>query len=177
MREIRAAIPEGERLRRSAEIERRLLALPEVDRWGTALVFVSFGTEVATDGILRALHDRGVRLLVPYRGADRLEAAEVGPDEPLVPTTYGPREPASSQPADPARIDGVIAPGLAFDRRGGRLGHGGGDFDRYLARLGPEAALIGVAFADQIVDEVPTGTHDVAMDLVVTERETIRVKR
>lgn len=177
MREARAAIPAATRLERSAEIERRLLALPEVRGARGVLVFASFGTEVATDGIIRALHDAGARVFLPYRGSERLEAAEVGPGDPLVPSAYGPREPASPRPVDPAEIDLVIAPGLAFDRRGGRLGYGGGDFDRYLGRIRPDATRIALAFADQVVPEVPTGAHDVPVDLVVTEDSVIRAER
>ena len=69
----------------------------------------------------------------------------------------------------------LIVPLLAFDRRGFRLGYGGGFYDRTLARLraaGPVTA-IGFAFAAQEVEEVPTEPTDAALDLIVTDAETI----
>lgn len=174
---VLAAIPEMDRARRSAEIERQALALPEMRGPDAVLLFDAFGSEVETAGIVSALREAGVRVLLPHRESGGLEATVVGPDDPLVPTGYGPREPERKRPVDPAGIDVVIAPGLAFDRRGRRLGRGGGEFDRYLGRLGAGTTKIGLAFAEQIVPEVPAEPHDVPMDVVVTDREVIRPGR
>ncbi|MBY0448462.1 MAG: 5-formyltetrahydrofolate cyclo-ligase, partial [Hyphomonadaceae bacterium] len=63
----------------------------------------------------------------------------------------------------------------AFDRSGGRLGQGGGHYDRVLAQLKPSGALaIGLAFAAQELPAIPREAHDQALDWVVTEREAIR---
>jgi 5-formyltetrahydrofolate cyclo-ligase len=67
----------------------------------------------------------------------------------------------------------VLAPGLAFDRRGNRLGYGGGYFDGFLARCPPDAARVGIGFHVQVVDAVPHGDADQPLDLLVTELETI----
>jgi 5-formyltetrahydrofolate cyclo-ligase len=76
-------------------------------------------------------------------------------------------------PERPARLpDVVLAPLLAFDRRGGRLGYGMGYYDRTLAHLrarGRRPLAIGIAFAAQEVGEVPTGPDDVPLDGVITE--------
>jgi len=71
----------------------------------------------------------------------------------------------------------VVAPVLALDARGGRLGQGGGYYDRTLAalRAGGRVFVVGLAFAGQEVDEVPTGPHDERLDAILTEmgyRET-----
>jgi 5-formyltetrahydrofolate cyclo-ligase len=70
---------------------------------------------------------------------------------------------------DPRTIDVVIVPGTAFTHAGGRLGQGGGWYDRFLAMVRPDCVTIGVAFAPQIVDELPLEPHDVAVDVVVTD--------
>lgn len=173
MRRVRAAIPEGERRRRGEAIRERLLALPEIRRAGSVLVFASFGSEVPTRSLASDLHAARKRLSLPYLSGKAMEVAEVGPDDPLVPSAYGPQEPARRIPVDPAAIDAVVVPGLAFDRRGNRLGYGGGAYDRYLIRLRREATLVGLAFREQIVEEVPAGPADVPVHLVVTDRETI----
>ena len=61
-------------------------------------------------------------------------------------------------------------PGVAFDENGGRLGHGGGYYDRFLAQLPPETLLIGVAYEWQVLPEVPLAEWDVPLDFLVTEK-------
>lgn len=69
---------------------------------------------------------------------------------------------------EPSELDVVFVPGVAFDRRGGRLGHGEGYYDRFLARVGSGTRIIGVCFDHQIVDEVPMERHDVRMQALLT---------
>lgn len=88
---------------------------------------------------------------------------------------FGLMEPQATQPE--LLPDLVLVPLLAFDRQGGRLGYGKGYYDRTLTKLraGPRPPIaIGLAFADQEVEEVPTGPYDVALDAVVTERALLR---
>jgi 5-formyltetrahydrofolate cyclo-ligase len=70
---------------------------------------------------------------------------------------------------DPATLDVVVVPGLAFSVDGHRLGQGGGHFDRFLPRLSPVCVRIGVAFREQLVAAVPLEPHDVVLDLVITD--------
>jgi 5-formyltetrahydrofolate cyclo-ligase len=154
-------------------MEGRLLSLASVREARTVLVFYSFGTEVATRGIREGLEVKGKRLLLPFLVEGEIEAADDRPDAPRLPTTYGPNEPGGRTPVDTGLIDLVITPGLAFDARGNRLGYGGGFYDRYLSRLGPEALRVGVAFHFQLVDEVPNGPADQQVHLVVTDATVV----
>ena len=96
--------------------------------------------------------------------------------EPLAPGRWSVPEPAAPRWVAAEDVDLALVPGLAFDAAGGRLGHGGGYYDRLLARAEPRIACrAGIAWACQIVDRVPTGPHDVRMDWVVTEKEIRRV--
>lgn len=70
---------------------------------------------------------------------------------------------------DPAALDVVVVPGLAFTVDGHRLGQGGGHFDRFLNRLSPGCSRIGVGFREQLVDAVPVEPHDVVLDVVITD--------
>ncbi len=70
---------------------------------------------------------------------------------------------------DPATLDVVVVPGLAFTTDGHRLGQGGGHFDRFLIRLGPHCSTIGVCFHEQLVADLPMAEHDVHVALVVTD--------
>jgi 5-formyltetrahydrofolate cyclo-ligase len=173
MRRLRAAIPADERAHRARQIQQRLLALDEVRAAGAVLLFYSFGSEVATREVAERLHVEGKRLLLPFLGREGMEAAEVRPGDPLVSTAYGPREPPHRVALDPAAVDVVIAPGLAFDRRGYRLGYGGGHYDRYLSRLRPEASSVGLAFSIQVIDRIPQDPFDQRVHLIVTDVEVI----
>ena len=166
---LRNAIDEGERTRLAAEIERRLLSLPEVRTARTVLGYAAFGSEVPTARILDRLRETGKRVLLPYLEDGEILAAETGPGEALVPSGYGPGEPSRRAPVDPGEVDLVLAPGLAFDAGGGRLGYGSGAYDRLLGRLADHAVVVGLAFARQVVEEVPAGRSDASVHLVVTE--------
>lgn len=170
---VRASIPEWARRSLGARIEERLFELPEAEAAGTVLLYDAFGAEAPTASMLDRFRARGARVLLPYLHEGSMEASEVRPGEDLVATDYGPREPRDPAAVDPGAIDLVVAPGLAFDRRGGRLGYGGGRFDRYLARLRPDARRVGVGFHAQVVDHVPLEPGDEPVDLVVTDAETV----
>ncbi len=169
MRRARAGLPPAERLAAARRIEDLVLGLPAVAGARTVLMFYSFGSEVPTAGMAERLLVGGRRLLLPFLEGDAMEAAEVLPGESLVHTSYGPKEPLRRVAVDPATVDAVVTPGLAFDRHGRRLGYGGGHYDRYLARLRTETARIGVGFALQVIDDVPADPLDQLVDVVVTE--------
>ena len=99
-----------------------------------------------------------------------------GVEERPVETPYGPAEPARRQPVEPGQVDVVIVPGLAFDRLGRRLGYGAGFYDRWLRRVRPDTMRVGIGFSFQVVDRVPAGGSDERVDVVVTDREVIRVR-
>lgn len=173
MRLVRRAIPAEERPLLARQVEDRLLALQEVRAARTVLLFYSFGSEVTTRGIGHRLVAEGKRVLLPYLTPHGMEAAEVLPGDALLPTGYGPREPSRRIPLDPVEVDVVITPGLAFDRRGFRLGYGGGHYDRYLTRLRPETIRIGLAFSVQLIDSMPDEPSDQRVHLIVTDAEIV----
>ena len=79
-----------------------------------------------------------------------------------------PRE--SSIMIPPAQVDIVILPGLAFTPKGSRLGRGGGYYDRFLSILPEETLKVAVAFESQLHQEIPTNSHDIAVDVIITDR-------
>jgi 5-formyltetrahydrofolate cyclo-ligase len=88
--------------------------------------------------------------------------------------SFGTRHPPADAPQ--CLPDLIVAPLAAFDRAGGRIGYGGGYYDRYISQLrslGHQFRFIGIAFACQEVDAVPQATHDERLDAVATEREWI----
>ena len=176
-REVRArrdALAPPERAARSVAIADRVLALPEVTQARRVLAFGSFGSEVDTSPILERLHAAGVRVALP-----RIERREVvpvawAPGDPVTETAFGAFEPAGADVLAEADLDVIVTPGLAFDRRGFRLGYGGGYYDRLFRRTGTGAFRVAIGFGVQVVEGVPHGHADLAVHAIVTETEVIR---
>jgi 5-formyltetrahydrofolate cyclo-ligase len=172
---LRDAIPVERRVLAGEAIAERFLALPEVERARAVMLFWSFGSEVPTAALVERLHARGVLVALPRIEGNDVEAVTYVPGDPTRATPFGAMEPAAGEPVDPARLDVVAVPGVAFDRRGRRVGYGGGFYDRFL-RTTP-ATRIGLAFALQVVaGDVPAGHVDLPVATIVTEDETIRVR-
>ena len=173
LRTLRSGIAPDERLALGRAVQERLLALREYREAGTVLLFYSFGSEIPTAGIIQRSLDAGKRVFLPLLEAGEMVAAELKPGDSLAATTYGPKEPSNRVAVDPGEIGMVVAPGLGFDRAGYRLGYGGGHYDRYLTRLAGATPRLGIAFHQQLVDELPREPGDERLDLLVTDREVI----
>jgi 5-formyltetrahydrofolate cyclo-ligase len=194
MDEARRALSADEHRRRSEAICRRLVEYTGLTERGAAartiMAFMPFRGEADVVPFLQRLWETGHRILLPRtepaRGAMALHYV-TSPDE-LVRGRWGIPEPPAHLPVwdgtDP--IDLVLVPGLAFDRKGGRLGYGGGYYDRFFAglaagRTGDRAAGTGPAadrllpqrlapaFAFQVVPEVPMEAGDWRVNGIVTE--------
>jgi 5-formyltetrahydrofolate cyclo-ligase len=155
-----------------------VLETPEVAAARTVAAYVSVGTEPPTEGLLDALRDRGVGVLLPvllpdldlawaeYTGSGSLEHGPRGMRQP-----GGPR----LRPDAVAGADAVLCPGLAVDRTGLRLGRGGGSYDRALARLGDDVWSCVLLFADEVTDEeLPADPHDQRVRAAATPGGIIR---
>jgi 5-formyltetrahydrofolate cyclo-ligase len=152
----------------SAAIAALVDRLPEVEAVGAALVYGAMPDEVDAAPLIAALRARGERIALPRVDGERLTLHWHGEDAPGATGSFGLTEPLPDAPeADPAEIDLVIVPGVAFDAACNRLGMGAGYYDRLLAEM-PRAVTVGVAFDEQVVDEVPCEPHDRPLDAVVT---------
>jgi 5-formyltetrahydrofolate cyclo-ligase len=156
-------MPADQRAAAGRQLRDALLNLPELQMAGTVAAYVSVGTEPSTDGLIFALWKRGTYVLLPVLLPDGdLDWASYEGPESLVP---GPR--GLLQPGEPCRgvtaitsADLVIAPALAADSAGRRLGRGGGSYDRALARVGPAVLTLALLYEDELLGRVPAGEHD-----------------
>jgi len=170
----RSRIDPAERAARGTAIVERVLALPEVIEADPVLAFVSIRSEVPTDLLLQTLLDAGKTLVLPHVADDgSMRAAPVASLDELRPGYRGIPEPRARLRLAPAEPAIIIVPGVAFDPSGGRLGYGGGFYDRFLAAA-PAVPRIGVCFEVQVFDEIPMAEHDQRVHVVVTEERTIR---
>jgi 5-formyltetrahydrofolate cyclo-ligase len=137
--------------------------------------FSPMRSEINPVPLMRRLADRGVQLALPVvqgRGMPLVFRAWTFGD-PLVPGVWGIREPGAEAPV--VEPDLLLVPLAAFDRRGFRLGYGGGYYDRTLDALRRVKAIVamGLAFAAQEIARVPEMPYDARLDFVLTEREAI----
>lgn len=117
--------------------------------------------ELPTAALLAAARAAGKRVALPRVGPEGAGLRWADGPAALAPGSHGILEPPGEAPlADPAALDLVLAPGLAFDRAGRRLGQGGGDYDRLLAALPARVAVVGWCHDFQVVAAVPTEPHD-----------------
>ena len=151
----------------------RFLELPEIASVETALLFSSFGSEVSTTELVERLHAAGVALALPRIEDRELVPVRYAPGDPTRPAAFGIEEPAGSERVPFDRLDLVVVPGVAFDRSCGRIGYGGGYYDRALGLVA--APAVAIAFSLQVLDtDLPRGTFDQRVDAIVTDDETIR---
>jgi 5-formyltetrahydrofolate cyclo-ligase len=175
----RALPPEAARAAaRSAE--RHLLGAAELLCARRVALYAALADEIATAGLFHGLAKAGKVCLLPRVVAGRrLAFCAVERWEDLVPGSFGVSEPPEGCPTiRPGPGDVVIAPGVAFDAEGWRLGWGGGHYDRAFPPEAAEAPLLfGLAFELQVVESVPHGSRDRRMDAIVTERGIRSVTR
>lgn len=177
-RSARQAVLATDRAMYAAAAAKRLLALPEVARARTVLVYAATSEEIDPAPIVDALRRRGVVVALPrVAGPSELVAHRIDPGMPLVRGSYGLIEPPADAPVvPPEEFDLAIVPGVAFDGMCRRLGRGAGHYDRLLGMM-PGAVTVGLAFDGQLLPEVPCEEHDVCLDVVVTPTRTMRRER
>lgn len=141
--------------------------------------YMAQGSEIDPSPLMRRLIDTGATAALPIAVARdaALEFRLWDTRSPLERDAFGILAPPAW--ADTVEPDLVIAPLLAFDRRGGRLGQGAGHYDRTLANLraAKPVFVLGLAFAGQEVDEIPMEPHDQRLDAILTETDFIAVAR
>ena len=173
----RDALPADARTAAAAAIVGRIVALPSFAGARTALLTLPFRNEWDTRPLVTAALAAAKSVAMPrVNGARRMLElhAIADPERDVVAGPQGIPEPRPQcAPVALDAIDWVLVPGVAFDRGGRRLGYGGGYYDRLLPLLPPRVPRIAGAFHVQIVDRVPAGPHDIAVDAIITERETI----
>ncbi|MNC28807.1 5-formyltetrahydrofolate cyclo-ligase family protein [compost metagenome] len=144
---------------------------------GRLLTFMPFGHEADIHPLAEQIWAAGGTVVVPKTvpAEKKLELFAVQSQDELTPGLWDIREPDAAKgavPADPAQLLAVLVPGVAFDRNGGRLGYGGGYYDRLLAGFeeqGIRPLTIAPAFEMQLCQELAIEAHDIRVDAVVTE--------
>lgn len=140
----------------------RLIALRELGAARVAAFYQAIGDEVPVEDAAEACRLRGARVVYPVVVGAELELAP---------------EPTGAERVRAEEVDIFVVPGLLFDRAGRRLGRGGGHYDRLLARRRTDAILVGITYADRVIEGLPEDPWDVPMHAVVTDEFVLRFER
>lgn len=169
---MRQMLSEAEKLSAAREVFDRLEQTAAFIMADKVLMYHSLPDELSTHEFLRKWGSRkhfylprvnGVNLdILPY-DESRLELG-----------SFHIEEPTGNDTVDVDEIELIVVPAVAYDRRGNRLGRGKGFYDRLLSEA--RATKIGVAYEFQLVDDLPTESHDVPVDYVITQTMTINIK-
>lgn len=164
-----------EELRRSdSALFERFLGLPQVRRAKTVFAFWGIkGKEPDTSVLVRKLTAEGKTVCLPRMLPGHLmELPRFEPERPMVDAGFGIWEPdLGCRLVEKETVDLVLVPAVCYDRRGYRLGFGGGYYDRWLADF--RGDTVGLCRAAVLQDEVPTEAHDSRVDVLLTEEEEL----
>lgn len=157
----------------SAAICENLESLRQFASAGTVLFFWPLAGEVDLRQLIERSFSQGKTVLLPVvTGPSELELRCYNGTQSLAQGSFGVMEPVG--PAWTGRVDFIVAPGLAFDAAGARIGYGKGYYDHLLENH-TESFVAGVCFSGMIVDNVPVEPYDKRMQLVVTENNMYNI--
>lgn len=168
VRAAKKAVPFEEKVLRSRPIMQKVESLPVFQQVETLLLYWSMDDEVYTHDFVEQWYKSKFLLLPCVEGDSLLLRQYTGRDSLQPGPQFGIPEPVGPVFNDLNNIQMIVVPGMAFDKRGGRMGRGRGFYDRLLKST-PNAVKVGVAFNFQIFDNIPMEPFDVPMDYVVTE--------
>ncbi|MBU0548087.1 MAG: 5-formyltetrahydrofolate cyclo-ligase [Candidatus Omnitrophica bacterium] len=160
---------EEDRNRKSRVIQNKLLRNKVFKKAKIVMFYIAFGGEVNTDEMIREAKKIGKFICVPVCRKDKetMQPAILKDHSRLKKGPYGVLEPVSEALVKPEDLDLIIVPGLAFDKKGNRLGRGKGCYDRFLNTLSDNTPSIGLAFDFQILPLIPTTNYDVSVKQVI----------
>lgn len=175
MRAKRRALSKDNVKIKSDEIRQRLFRVECVKSAETICTFISAFKEPDTVETIKELWKQGKKVVVPITDIESgtLSLSYISSMDDMTKGAYSILEPKTVHTADETNIDVILVPGLAFDRNGGRMGFGKGYYDRLLENS--KAVKIGLCYDFQILEKIPTESHDVPMNFIITEKEILEI--
>lgn len=175
----RNSITHEEVMEKSAMIQKMVLELPIYRKAKTIGLYASFNNEVSTAVVFNDSVKEGKKVLFPcimeekrelvFTPVQRLNELRQGPFGIMAPCSKGGKNYIGE-------VELLFIPGVAYDLKGGRLGYGGGYYDRSMGKLIKRPFIAALAYEFQIVDEVPVIPHDIRVDVIITEQRVITCK-
>ena len=176
---IRESLDEAEIISKSQKVEKNYFKLKEPGKIENLLIYMAGSKEVQTENIINTCIKKNIAVYLPAVDAlkDRISFYSVYDiNNELEKGPFGIYQPKVNERnllKDENAIDLIVVPGLAFDKRGGRIGSGKGFYDKFLASVTSCKSIIALAFEYQIVDEITLSNHDIPMHKIITENRII----
>ncbi len=176
MRKASEGMPEDVRNAADAAIYDALLKLSEYKSAENIFIYISSGDEVSTEAMIQAMLNDKKNVFVPLcYGAGIMDAVQLNDTDELRRGLYGiPEPPCDNQCISPEKLSLIIVPGVCFSEEGGRLGRGAGYYDRYISRA-KGVATVGLCRENNLISSINTDAHDEQIDIIITEKRTLRV--
>ncbi|MCD6514600.1 MAG: 5-formyltetrahydrofolate cyclo-ligase [Candidatus Odinarchaeota archaeon] len=184
MKKLRKQMSLCEVLEKSKKIIGTLFSLPEVKKAKVLLFYVAKDNEVQTSDAIDTALSLGKRVFIPItdKKTRSIKFSEIFKDwrNHMTRGAYNILEPTEDYRKIDEKIhetaDVVVVPGLAFDEKCGRMGWGGGYYDKFLRLVSSKTIKIGLAYDFQVLKEIPMTERDQRVDIIVTEKRVIRCK-
>lgn len=161
----------------NVDLYRSFIKLGIVQSAKKIMIYYSIRKEVQTEAIINYLLKTGKTVALPVCTRERdLRAAIINDLSQLQSAAFGLMEPGpEATTLDPKQLDLIVVPGVAFDEKGYRLGHGAGYYDRFLSKT-TNSFKLGLAYDFQIVVKVPVENHDIGMNGILTPSRYLEFK-
>jgi len=157
-------------------IKEKLKETEDYKKSTNIFIYIGFGSEINTAKYIEEFLKEGKKVFVPRTNMviKTMEAVEITSLKELERNKFGILEPAKDMEAiDKNTLDLIIMPGVAFDIKRGRIGYGGGYYDKYMEAIDLSIPKIALAYELQIIDKVPKEDHDILPDSIITENRNI----
>jgi 5-formyltetrahydrofolate cyclo-ligase len=149
---------------------------PLIGRIKRAMAYSSIRSEVKTGGIIKFLVKNKINVFLPCVSGDEIVPIKYTEGCKMTRGKFNISEPPEGNGSCRENSIGlVIVPGVAFDRRGNRIGFGHGFYDRFLEKLPAKTIKAGLCFDKQLVKKIPGEAHDIRMDYIITDKEVIKI--
>ena len=172
MKEERSKLSNLQKEKLDNSVFQKVIESEEYNKANSIFIFVSYGSEVDTHRIIKKALKDGKNICVPkvISKKDGMVAVRVHDFSELKSGAYGILEPEDTKyKVQESSIDLCYIPGVAFDKRGGRVGYGGGYYDRFFKKLREDSKKIALAYKFQVLDEVPMEEHDMFIDGIISD--------
>lgn len=180
MRAARKAISKADKEKKDKAIISHLKQSSAYQKARSILFYCPFDGEASLLELLNEeLEKKEKKIILPAMAGSEMSLREISSLRELQPGKYGLLQPEKNSPEiPPAAIDLVLVPGTAFDTQGNRLGFGWGNYDRLLGRLQASGSLtaIGIAFQEQLLKNIPAESHDVPLNIIITDRGVLQCR-
>jgi len=157
-------------------IKEKLKRTQEYKKSNNIFIYIGFGSEIDTAKYIEEFLKDGKKVFVPRTNmvVRTMEAVEITSLKELERNKFGILEPTKDMEAiDKNKLQLIIMPGVAFDIKRGRIGYGGGYYDKYMETIDVSIPKIALAYELQIIDKVPREDHDILPDSIITEKRNI----